>query len=131
MVDRVELNKIAIARVKDSETLFSSQRYDGAIYLCGYAVETALKARICSTLGWVGYPSTRTEFQKYHTFRTHDLDVLLSLSGLEAKVKKDFLAEWSVVAAWDPEIRYKSIGSVTSLAAGLMIAASQALLRVL
>lgn len=131
MLDRSELKKIARARVKDSEILFGERRYDGAIYLCGYAVEIALKARVCMTLGWPGYPSTRSEFQKYQTFRTHDLDVLLSLSGLEAKIKKNFLVEWSVVATWDPEIRYKSIGSVTEREAELMIESSKTLLRVL
>ena len=45
-----ELRKIAKARLKDAEALLAAHRYDGAIYLCGYAVELALKARICQTL---------------------------------------------------------------------------------
>ena len=131
MVGRCELKNIALARVKDSEILFSAQRYDGAIYLCGYSVETALKARICTTLGWSGYPTSRSEFQKYQSFRTHDLDVLLSLCGAEAEVKNKFLAEWSVVATWDPEIRYRSIGSVSKEEAELMIEASKTLVGAL
>ncbi|ETX06023.1 MAG: hypothetical protein ETSY2_19585 [Candidatus Entotheonella gemina] len=111
--------------------LLQARRYDGAIYLCGYAVEVALKARICRTLSWLGYPSTRGEFQNYQTFRTHSLDVLLHLSGVEEKVKKTLFAEWSAVAAWDPETRYKPIGSATKQNAELMISSTQVLLRIL
>lgn len=62
MLDRSDLKKIAQARIEDGEVLLSSNRYDGAVYLCGYAVEIALKERICRTLGWPGYPSMRREF---------------------------------------------------------------------
>jgi hypothetical protein len=131
MLPTSELKKIAQARIEDAEVLFKARRYDGAIYLCGYAVETALKARICSTLRWRGYPLTRAEFADYQSFRTHNLDVLLNLSGIEQKIKAKFLAEWSVVAEWDPEIRYKLIGSATKQAAHLMIESSKRLLSVL
>lgn len=131
MLDRSDLTKIAQARVKDGEILLSSRRYDGAIYLCGYAVEIALKERICRTLGWPGYPSTTREFANYQSFRTHNLDVLLSLSGSEQKIKAKYLAEWSVVAEWDPEIRYKPIGSANKQEAELMIESSKKLLSAL
>ncbi len=131
MLDRSELKKIAQARIEDGEVLLSSHRYDGAVYLCGYAVEIALKKRICRTLGWPGYPSTRREFANYQSFRTHNLGVLLSLSGSEQKIKTNFLAEWSVVAEWDPEMRYKPIGSANKQEAELMIDSSRKLLSVL
>jgi hypothetical protein len=78
IVDKLE--KLAQARLEDAEVLFKATRYDGSIYLCGYAVELALKARICKTLGWSGFPSTRSEFSNYQSFKTHNLDVLLRLS---------------------------------------------------
>ena len=131
MITRSDLTEIARARLKDAEVLLHSRRYDGAIYLCGYAVEIALKAKICLTLSWPGYPSTRGEFQNYQTFRTHDLDVLLHLSGVEERVKTTLLAAWSDVAAWDPEVRYKPIGSATKQDAELMIASAKVLSRAL
>lgn len=131
MLERSELKKIAQARIEDGEILLNSHRYDGAIYLCGYAVEISLKERICRTLGWDGYPSTTKEFANYQSFRTHNLDVLLRLSGSEHKIRTEFLAEWSAVAEWDPEIRYKPIGSATKQAAELMIESSKKLLSVL
>lgn len=131
MIDISELEDIAKARIKDADALLKARRYDGAIYLCGYAVEIALKARICKTLGWPGYPSSGREFTKYQSFRTHDLDVLLSLSGSEQDVKANLFAEWSAVAEWDPEIRYKPVGSATKKATELMIESSRRLVSAL
>ena len=110
LIGRADLKSIARARLKDAEVLLQSRRYAGAVYLCGYVVEIALKARICRTLKWAGYPSTRAEFQNYQSFRTHNLDTLLSLSGTETKIKRAYLAEWSVVQDWDPKLRYSPVG---------------------
>jgi len=131
MLTEQELSAIARARLQDAEVLFSDGRYDGAEYLCGYAVEIALKARICKTLSWSGYPSTNKEFQNLQSFKTHDLDVLLSLSGVEAKIKTDHLADWSAVEPWDPAARYKPIGTATGQDVGLMIESAKNLLEVL
>jgi HEPN domain-containing protein len=128
MIQRNELKKIARARLKDADILLASRRYDGAIYLCGYAIELALKARICRTLKWHGYPSTNSDFKKYQSFRTHDLDVLLHLTGLEIKIKTDFLAEWSAVAQWNPAARYQPVGTAQKNDVNLMISASKTLI---
>ena len=121
MLTKIEMQKIGRARLHDAQALYRSRRYDGAIYLCGYAIEIGLKARICKTLRWIGYPSTKKEFEKYGSFRTHDLDTLLSLSGLESRIKGMFFAEWSAVAKWNPEARYKPIGSASKQAAEWLI----------
>jgi len=128
MISKTDLGKISKARLADAEALVAFRRYDGAIYLCGYAVELALKARICRTLKWQGYPSTSSEFRDYQSFRTHDLDVLLHLSGCEAKIKPHFFPEWSIVAQWDPSARYQPVGSATKQDAHAMISASKTLL---
>lgn len=131
MVSILELRKIARGRLKDAEVLLNAKRYDGAIYLCGYAIETALKARICRTLKWPGYPSTRKEFEGYQSFRTHDLDILLHLSGTEGKIKTRHFAEWSIVATWDSNVRYRPIGSASSQDAADMIKSTMAILGAL
>jgi HEPN domain-containing protein len=129
MLNKKDIKKIAKARLEDAETLFAAGRYDGAIYMCGYAVELALKARICKTLRWSGYPSTRAEFNDYRSFKTHDLDVLLHLSGIEDKIKTKLLAEWSAVAQWNPDARYQPIGNVGVMDARLMLSAAAILLK--
>jgi hypothetical protein len=126
-----ELRAIAKARLRDAEVLFSAGRYDGSVYLCGYSVEISLKARVCRTLKWDDFPSTNKEFERYHSFRTHNLDVLLHLSGAEKKIKPKYLTAWSVVAGWEPHTRYKQIGTATSAEAADMIDSAKILLRVL
>lgn len=129
MLYREDIKKIARARLEEAEVLVASHRYEGAIYLCGYAVELGLKARICKTLNWPGYPSSNSEFDKYRSFRTHNLDVLLHLTGVEDRVKTELLTEWSAVMEWDPESRYDPIGNVLSHDAQLMISSTKTLLK--
>lgn len=105
-----QLREIAKERIKDAEALFEAQRYEGAMYICGYAVEIGLKARVCRTLRWPDFPQTNSEFggknRKYDPFKTHALEFLLSYSGREDRIKNDFRAQWSLVASWDPQSRY-------------------------
>jgi len=131
MIPSAELRKIARARLKDAQVLLDARRYDGSVYLCGYSIEIGLKARICRALKWSGFPSTNREFKGYYSFRTHNLDVLLHLSGAEVKIKTRYLAEWSIVAMWEPETRYRPIGSATQDDATDMINAATAVLGAL
>ncbi|MDP2255953.1 MAG: HEPN domain-containing protein [Polaromonas sp.] len=129
MLATVEIKRIASARLRDAKVLLEAKRYDGAVYLCGYSVELALKARICKTLKWSGYPETGKEFTGLTSFKVHDLDLLLRLTGKEQSVKAGFLAEWSAVAAWNPEARYKPIGSANESDAKLMLESASVLMK--
>lgn len=111
--------------------LLGANRADGAGYVCGYAVELALKARICETLNWPGFPENRREFENFASFRTHKLDVLLTLSGQERRIKSDYFSEWSAVVSWDPETRYRLVGGADALQVVLMWYSAETLLRVL
>jgi hypothetical protein len=123
-----ELQKIAQARLDDAASLVQCGRAEGAIYLCGYAVEVGLKCRICKTLKWEGFPAKNADFKDYQSFKTHNLDVLLHLSGLEQQTKVAYLPEWSIVRQWDPESRYNPIGKVNIVDAAAMISAARTLL---
>ena len=59
MPTRNELKELAKLRLKEAETLFDAGLYDGAVYVCGYVIELALKARICKLLDISEYPSSR------------------------------------------------------------------------
>lgn len=102
-----------------------------ARYLCGYAIELVLKARICRTLRWTGYPSTRKEFEGFVSFKIHRLDLLLTLSGQELNIKTNYFADWSIVATWDPELRYSAVGTASRQDAIDMINAAKTLMGVL
>jgi HEPN domain-containing protein len=131
MISIKELRKTAKAHLQDSEILFQNKRYNGSIYLCGYAVEIALKLRICKTLGWTGFPESNREFTNLTSLRTHNLDVLLQLSGKEKYIKGGHLADWSIITRWDPQVRYKSARSAKKNDAHQMISSSKNILRVL
>lgn len=124
-MQKIEIEKIVQARIEDAEILYSASRFDGSVYLCGYAIELGLKARICRTLQWDQYPISR----EYNTFKTHDLDVLLHLTGLEDKVKLKYMAAWSIVAQWNPEARYNPIGNVKDSDAKDMLESTKELLE--
>lgn len=130
MIARATLEVLARAKLDDAEVLFNANRYDGAVYLCGYAVELALKARICRTLNWSEFPETRGEFRAFQSFRTHDLNVLLRLSGIETHIRSHYPPEWSAVSVWQPELRYRAIGTTTQSDAQNMLDAVRTLLGV-
>src|SRR3972149_6050932 len=126
MISVAELDNIARARIEDAKALLRAGRFDGAPYLCGYPVEVALKARICRTLNWLEFPSTNSEFQAYRSFQTHELDVLLRLSGQEPRVKENHLTLWNAVANWKAESQYNVIGTARQGDSGAMIQAAEA-----
>ena len=130
MLTPADLRVIAQARLQDAHILFACARYDGAGYICGYAVELTLKARICDTLNWPGFPQTAREFAGYTSFKTHNLNVLLSLSGREQIIKQSHLVDWSFVRQWNPEDRYRVAGGISAQDAQQFLASTTALLPV-
>lgn len=131
MISYSELTAISTERIKDAEILLHGQRYDGAVYLCGYAVELWLKAKICQTLNWAEYPETNHEFKNYQSFRTHDLEVLLHLSGIENIVRsKKYKVEWSIVKNWNPNMRYSPRNQVNYSDTNEMIKSAKVLVAI-
>lgn len=66
MIAITDLHGTAREYLRAAKLLRTRHSYDAAVYLCGYAVEIALKARICRTLKWTtGFPklprSSRTK----------------------------------------------------------------------
>lgn len=131
MIATASLRAIAKARLRDAQVLLQAKRYDGAFYLCGYAVELALKARICRTLRWSGFPETGQDFKGLQSIKTHDLEILLRFSGIEDRIRRKYLTEWSVLLDWNPEKRYQSIGQSTQQQATDMLTCAKRLLAVI
>lgn len=131
MITIQELETIAQARLLDAEALIQAGRFDGATYICGYAIELSLKAKICRTLNWQGFPSSANEFRDYQSFKVHNLEVLLHLSGIEEDIKENHLNDWSNVSAWNPESRYKTSSLTSEVKATMMLNSVKELMRVL
>lgn len=125
MLTPLQLETLVADRIVDAETLIANGRYGAALYICGYAVELALKRRICLTLAWPGFPETSAEFKLTGNLKVHDFPTLVQFTGRQSQFT---LAnnEWATVLAWSPENRYKPPGAATMTSATLMLQAVQA-----
>ncbi|NJL60118.1 MAG: hypothetical protein HC887_11260 [Desulfobacteraceae bacterium] len=135
MISVTDLEQVAKDRLEDSFTLAVYGRYDGSVYLCGYALEIALKVRICKSNGRSDFPENTHEFKSHglKDWRTHDLRKLLRLSGLEPIFRTDriYSEKFSYISdKWDVDYRYKR-SIADELAAFDMIEANQILLEVI
>lgn len=115
MPTKDELKQISETRLKEAKALLSQGFYDGSIYLSGYVVETALKARICKLLEEPMYPESGKVGSVY---KTHKIDDLILLAGLRIQLDDElannsqFYTNWSLVTNWSETFRYRPIGSV-------------------
>jgi hypothetical protein len=119
MILHQTLKYLIANRLKDAGVLISRRRYPASVYIAGYAIEIALKYKICRSLQfWQGFPETKQEFSNYlpvlkqhnagsliqlGNIRHHNLDKLLVYSGVEYEIRKNFESEWEIVTQWSPE----------------------------
>lgn len=95
----------------DAQTLMGQQRADGAAYLSGYVVECALKSL------WLHQTGTATGSAMPWGRKGHDLNYLAAQASAFASVAGARTARYfggtasslpsSVIAAWNPEMRYQ------------------------
>jgi HEPN domain-containing protein len=111
-VTREDLQGLSRLRLREAEALYKAHLYDGCVYLAGYAVELALKARICRLLRVTEYPLSGDIGR---AFKVHSLEQLKVLAGLAAEIdikkNKELFDNWSKAVEWDPEQRYDTPGS--------------------
>lgn len=137
MIEVEALDRVARARVVDAATLHVAERYDGAIYLAGYAVELALKASVCREHGLNGFPQTHAERKRtpripgLPSLWTHDLQALLRASGKRDDVTEQARSEWSQATQWTPDLRYSPVGTTSRTASLDMLRDVMTLLDVL
>jgi HEPN domain-containing protein len=86
-MNRIDFQKIAELRLRESRVLLAAGFPDGAYYLAGYAVECALKACISKRTREHDFP----EKKLVNDSHTHDLGKLLQLA--ELKVELDLVIE--------------------------------------
>ncbi len=71
MISTAALRNTAREYLRAAKLLRTRRSYDASVYLCGYAVEIALKACICRTLNWTtGFPETNAEFRSKGNLKT-------------------------------------------------------------
>src|SRR5947207_2045733 len=92
--------QVARVRLEDGAVLLENERYSGAIYLAGYALECLLKWAVTERRQCVYLPLE---------LETHDLAELLAQSGLKRTLMRDhdLSAKFDRLAeSWGPELRY-------------------------
>jgi HEPN domain-containing protein len=118
---RKDLQELSRLRLREAEALYKAHLYDGCVYLAGYAVELALKARICRVLRVQEYPSGDLG----RAFKVHSLEQLKVLAGLSPDIdisrNKELFDNWSKAVAWNPEQRYESPGKYSAGAARVIL----------
>ncbi|HTU91733.1 MAG TPA: HEPN domain-containing protein [Gemmataceae bacterium] len=113
-MDRKTLQRIAKARLKDAKALLGRKRWSGAYYLCGYAIECALKSCLLRYLGESGAIFSEPGYlKKLADCWTHDLVKLVNLAGLDAEfgIARGANAAlenfWNVTKDWKETSRYE------------------------
>ena len=122
-----EIRNLADQRVDEAAVLINAGQHDGAFYLAGYAIELELKAKCCERLGvpnlfdFEGEDTSANVFaglsEIRRAFKTHDLQVLIVLSGLMAdfalKGAEDenfYHVNSLLISKWNENCRYKQPG---------------------
>jgi len=131
LIPKAALKRIAKTRLGDATVLLNNHRLDGASYLCGYAVEVALKLRICELRNWEGQPEDDSEDPGWRALMTHNLDNLLQLANVQREVLPKCYSDWQILRQWHPATRYDPIGSVSRGQAAGFIQAADRILKVI
>lgn len=113
-MDRKKLQKLAKIRLKDAAALLGRRRWSGAYYLCGYAIECALKACLLRYISESGAIfSDPSYLKRLADCWTHDLVKLVNLAGLDADFGTARAANptldnfWIVAKNWKETSRYE------------------------
>lgn len=111
-MNRTDFQQLADIRIDEAAVLLAQQKWDGAYYLAGYAVECALKACIAKM-------TKQDDFPPYKKFSedcySHDLNKLMILAELDdlldaaMQAEKALAKNWQTIRAWDESSRYKRI----------------------
>ena len=143
VIPLADLESTSKEKLIDAKALYRAGRYDSALYLCGYAVEIALKAAVCKHKGWVEFPDTIAEFDanpQCKPYKKHNFNILLGGTGIT--IPPTLGVQWTLVSTWKPDSRYtpKIIGGRNTTAVQRqnlkvptqeMIAAVEAILGIL
>ena len=110
---RKDFQRLAILRAREAVELASAGKHQGAYYLCGLAVECALKACIAKRTRRHDFPTDARYAAKVYT---HNLEELLKLAGLEEQLDEGMRnrhhlgINWGIAKSWSIDSRYETSG---------------------
>jgi len=116
-VTRAELQLLASDRLADAQALILAQRWSGAYYLAGYAVECGLKS--CVLAHVVAHAEVIFQQRRFsEKCWTHNVVELASLADLDTVLKNDCAVNplleqnWNIVKDWREDSRYQQLTQV-------------------
>lgn len=109
-----EQAKASKHRLEDARALFNANRYRGAMYLAGYAVECRLKTKLMTMFDCRHLHELEDELDRRGqlparaTVFTHQLEVLLQLAQGRDRLRSDRVLwqQFNIVNRWLPAWRY-------------------------
>ena len=107
-MNRSDFHQLVRIRLAEARLLLHGGLHEGAYYLSGYAVECALKACIAKQIRRYDFPDKKMVLDSH----SHNLEQLLSVSGLkqlhqeEVLANPQFAVNWAVVRDWSEQHRY-------------------------
>lgn len=111
-VTRADFQQLADVRIQEAKALLDLGLWDGAYYLAGYAMESALKACIIKALmARDAFPEKKFSENCW----THDLVKLFELAGLmpawtaALNANPNLLVNWGTAKDWKEDRRYHRI----------------------
>jgi len=111
-VNRGDFQELAELHLQHGEALLDAKLYSGAYYMCGYAVECALKACICkNTAQFDFYPHPRKVVENAWS---HDFTKLVGVAGLQDQFRlarnTDAVlhVNWNEIDGWSEDSRHES-----------------------
>lgn len=110
---KLEFQALAVVRLEEAKCLLANGFHSGAYYLCGYAVELALKAIVAKNVRVDHFPPIDAK-----KFYTHDLEALIGNTGLamplatERALDPEIDGYWDTILIWDESTRYSEWGPV-------------------
>lgn len=110
-VNRDDFQQLAEEHLRNAKALLEAGLYSGAYYMCGYAVECALKACICARNNRFDFYPHPKVVQNAWSHKPADL---IRVSGLNEKMEQERESEpeldlnWRIVEDWSEASRYES-----------------------
>jgi HEPN domain-containing protein len=122
-----QLLQLVLERRRDAQALFEKERYNGSVYMAGYAVECALKASICrqmNELKMPGYLATHDLARLSGQLPLSDGPRILLWTAMEKEpaIRRAFL---QLSDAWSSEMRYETRVLDRQAAMEILAAATQ------
>jgi len=110
LMNRNSFKNLTRIRLREARALLRYKLYDGAYYLCGYAIECALKACIAKKTKKFDFPPKPKIINDIYT---HSMNQLVKVAGMDTMLSTEmsasdkFASNWAVVKDWTEESRYE------------------------